>query len=70
MFSQEKIETALHLLVKNRIVIMVVHRLEMVRFADQIILLEAGQVIARGSHTALLERDRTYQQLWRNGVAV
>jgi ABC-type multidrug transport system fused ATPase/permease subunit len=69
-YSQEKIESALRFLAKSRTVFMVVHRLEMVRLADQIILLEAGQVVNHGSHTALLARDKTYQQLWRNGVRV
>ena len=44
-------------------VITIAHRLSTVLDADQIIVLEAGRIRARGSHAELLDRDDLYRQL-------
>ncbi len=41
------------------------HRLSMVAHADEILVLEAGQIIERGRHEALLEKNGTYAAMWR-----
>lgn len=50
---------------KNRIVIIITHRLSTVSHADRIFVLRDGRVEAAGKHAELLRKSRTYQRLWR-----
>jgi ATP-binding cassette subfamily B protein len=45
-------------------VITIAHRLSTIAEADQIIVLESGEVIERGTHDELLARNGRYAQLW------
>jgi ATP-binding cassette subfamily B protein len=45
--------------------IIIAHRLSSLRHADQIILLEAGRIVERGSHQALLDAGGRYAALWQ-----
>ncbi|MDG2939789.1 ABC transporter ATP-binding protein [Bisgaard Taxon 10/6] len=67
-FSDAKNETdlmqAFHQLMKNKTVIMIAHRLSSIRRADQILYLERGNIIARGSHEELMTTSGDYQKLW------
>lgn len=58
---------------RQRVVIVIAHRLSTVRHADQILFLEAGRVVERGSHAALMERPggsyRRFVELQRMGAA-
>lgn len=63
--SEQKIRRQLALLKKNRVVIVITHRLSTVTHADQIIVLSRGSVEAIGKHRDLLHRSRTYKKLWR-----
>jgi ATP-binding cassette subfamily B protein len=45
--------------------LIIAHRLSTVMHADEIVVLEGGQVIERGHHAELLAKDRLYAQLWR-----
>lgn len=47
-------------------VILVTHRLGMVRSADRIALLDKGRLVDVGPHDALLARSTLYQRLWRS----
>jgi ABC-type multidrug transport system fused ATPase/permease subunit len=49
----------------GRTVVLVSHRLASVRLADQIIVLDRGQVIEQGDHTALMENDCYYAHAFR-----
>ncbi|NWJ98293.1 MAG: thiol reductant ABC exporter subunit CydD [Chloroflexi bacterium] len=50
-------------LVQNRTVLIIAHRLYTVYQADQIVVLEAGRVVAIGTHQALLQKEGIYREL-------
>lgn len=63
--SEQRIRAHLNRLKKNRIVIIITHRLSTVSHADRIFVLRDGRVEAAGKHAELLRKSRTYQKLWR-----
>ncbi|WP_188196566.1 ABC transporter ATP-binding protein [Nonomuraea sp. SYSU D8015] len=67
-------ETAVHAAVerlcRDRAVLIVAHRLATVRDADEIVVLEQGRVVERGSHERLLGRTGTYHRLVEAGAAL
>ena len=52
-------------LVRGRAVISVTHRLPTVAHADQIFVVDAGEVVERGTHQELLDHEGTYHRLWQ-----
>jgi ATP-binding cassette subfamily B protein len=51
---------------KNRTVITVTHRLSAVATAHQLVVLDKGRVVERGTHDELLARAGVYAALWHN----
>jgi ABC-type transport system involved in cytochrome bd biosynthesis fused ATPase/permease subunit len=49
---------------RNRTTFVIAHRLSTVRAADQILVLEAGQVVAHGTHEQLLETSPLYRDTY------
>ena len=63
--SEQRIQESLAQLRVDRTVIAVAHRLSTVIKADQILVLHEGQVVERGTHRELIDRDERYAHLWR-----
>ncbi|OSP56390.1 ABC transporter ATP-binding protein/permease [Pseudoruegeria sp. SK021] len=63
--TERDIQDSLRAMSKGRTVITIAHRLSTIVDADEIIVLDAGQVAERGSHAALLEAAGIYAGLWR-----
>lgn len=61
--SERLIQDALDKLQHNRTSIVVAHRLSTIENADQILVIEQGQIIEQGTHVSLLENDGAYAQL-------
>lgn len=61
--SERAIQAALDELQKDRTVLVIAHRLSTIEKADEILVVDHGEIIERGSHQALLEKDGAYKQL-------
>jgi ATP-binding cassette subfamily B protein len=62
--SEKAIQAELWQIARNRTTLVIAHRLSTVVDADQILVMEQGQIIERGTHQALLEKTGAYSQLW------
>lgn len=63
--TEERIKTALDRLTKGKTTIVVAHRLSSISDADQIFVLEDGQLVDQGKHDELLEGQGLYAQLYQ-----
>jgi ABC-type transport system involved in Fe-S cluster assembly fused permease/ATPase subunit len=63
-FTEYEIQDALESVARGRTTLVIAHRLSTVVHADEIIVLDNGAIVERGSHKALLERDGTYAAMW------
>ena len=62
--SEEMIQDALRRLRHGRTTFVIAHRLSTIRSADQILVLEGGQIVERGTHDELLAANGRYRQLY------
>jgi ABC-type multidrug transport system fused ATPase/permease subunit len=62
--TETLIQDALRALRRGRTAFVIAHRLSTIMSADQIVVLERGEVVERGSHEALLERGGRYSELY------
>ncbi len=61
--SEKWVQDALDTLMKDRTSIIIAHRLSTVRNADEIIVLNNGIIVERGSHQQLMQQNGTYKKL-------
>ena len=62
--TEQLIQEALETLMKKRTTIMVAHRLSTIQHADNIIVLDHGQIIESGTHQELLTQNGIYRKLY------
>ena len=63
--TEAKIQQAVDNLVKERTTLVIAHRLSTVRQADQIVVLDKGRIIEKGTHDALIASNGHYAKLWQ-----
>ncbi|PWC29850.1 metal ABC transporter permease [Pseudoroseomonas aestuarii] len=63
--TEQEIQAALRGVSAGRTTLVIAHRLSTVVEADEIIVLQDGQIAERGNHTALMAADGLYAQMWR-----
>lgn len=62
--SEALIQEGLNNLRKGRTTFVIAHRLSTIRSADQILVVEAGEILERGTHEQLIKQDGRYKQLY------
>ncbi|EKO3640448.1 lipid A ABC transporter ATP-binding protein/permease MsbA [Vibrio metschnikovii] len=63
--SERAIQAALDELQKNKTVLVIAHRLSTIEQADQILVVDDGEIIERGNHADLIKKNGAYAQLHR-----
>jgi ATP-binding cassette, subfamily B, heavy metal transporter len=63
--TERAIQEELLNLARNRTTLIIAHRLSTITHADQILVMEHGQIIERGTHTQLLEAHGRYAEMWQ-----
>jgi ABC-type multidrug transport system fused ATPase/permease subunit len=64
MESERQVQEALDIFMKGRTVFIIAHRLSTVKNADEILVLNQGQIVERGKHEQLLEKEGMYKKLY------
>ena len=59
--NENELMQAIHALTKEKTVIMIAHRLKTVEHADQILVVDHGKIVQRGTHAALMAKDGIYK---------
>src|SRR5690606_36391459 len=67
--SEVAVQAALDEAMVDRTAIVIAHRLSTIRAADQILVIEAGRVVERGTHAALLAQGVRYAELYHTQFA-
>jgi len=67
--SEAAVQEALAEALDGRTALVIAHRLSTIRAADQILVVEAGRVVERGTHEELLRRGGRYEELYRTQFA-
>ncbi len=63
--TEELIQKAISLLLKNRSAIVIAHRLSTIQNCDEILVLERGQIMERGNHETLISKQGMYWNLYQ-----
>ncbi len=66
-FTERQIQTALKILLEGRTSLIIAHRLATIREADNIIVLQSGQIVEQGDHAKLIVNGGLYARLHEQG---
>jgi ABC-type multidrug transport system fused ATPase/permease subunit len=66
--TEAKIRLGLREAMRNRTTLIIAHRLSTIALADEIVVLEHGRIVARGTHDELLETTMVYRDIYEHGL--
>ena len=61
--SEKLVQDALNKLMKNRTSLVIAHRLSTIQHADEIIVMQEGTIVERGTHQSLIDKSGVYKKL-------
>jgi subfamily B ATP-binding cassette protein MsbA len=61
--SERLVQDAINNMMQNRTSLVIAHRLSTIRHADEIIVLQKGEIVERGTHEQLLKHEGMYRRL-------
>jgi ATP-binding cassette subfamily B protein len=67
--TEQRLQSALARLLEGRTSFVVAHRLSTIRHADQVLVMDAGRIIERGTHSTLMAKGGAYHRLYRQFLA-
>ena len=67
--NEDKLQQSIDRLTQGKTLIVIAHRLSTIMYADQILVLEDGQITARGTHEQLLTSSETYLDMWKAHIS-
>jgi ATP-binding cassette subfamily B protein len=67
--AEQAIQAQLKEIARNRTTMVIAHRLSTIADAQQILVLDHGRIVERGTHAALLAREGLYAQMWERQQA-
>lgn len=62
--TEDRIQRAIWAAAQGRTTVLITHRLSQIRWADQIVVIKQGRVVAQGKHEDLLETSESYQRIF------
>jgi ABC-type multidrug transport system fused ATPase/permease subunit len=66
--TESRIKSALAEVMKGRTTFVIAHRLSTIALADEVVVLEDGEIVARGTHDELLEDSELYREIAEKGL--
>jgi ABC-type multidrug transport system fused ATPase/permease subunit len=66
--TENEIKEALSEVMQDRTTFVIAHRLSTIALADEVVVLEAGRIVARGNHDELLEQSELYREIVEKGM--
>ena len=63
--NEALVQNAINKLIRNKTLIVIAHRISTIIAADEIWVMDKGQIVARGTHEQLLSTSKLYKNMWK-----